>query len=800
MRLTLRTLLAYLDGILEPDDQEDIAQQVKDTEVATQLIHRTRDVVRRMRLEAPELIDIGVCRDPNSVAEYLDNTLAPEQLQEFELICLESDVHLAEVGSCHHILTMILGEPATVDPASRERMYRLGGERPDLAAEAAPGQPTADDAQAKQDRAKPEVPEYLRDGRGSPLRSLAVVGLVAAALVGVAMMFFPDLFKSQDTEESSQVAQGSTGDKNSTPQADGDTQDKVDAAAAATSTTGKPEGDTNPLNAGEPAEAPDAAGDPASGNGDNGESAAKDSVESAVDGSTIDDATADVTVDVNGDVNGVTGEPAATEPTVPEAADVSPVDVPAVVPEASPVDVPSDEGNKAAENVADTDTPADANAEDLDLTDDADLVDESQPVAAPQPVTFGKLLSEDQVCLRWSEAPTDAEAAGDASPEGQWNRLARQASLRLGDKLLALPTYRPMIVVGGTTIELDGGTLVELTDIDAEGIREITVHYGRLVVLSFGNPNAKIRLALNRHRGVATLSDAESTLAVELRPYRERGSNPAEVTSYAAIDLYGASGQVTWEEDGEVTPLVGPAHLALSVHPDNPTGASDKIPAWVESVQLSPLDRRVSPQLAKRLRPDGIKLSLAERAGDARPEVRSLAIRCCAHIGYYDPLIAALDDEEFRANWSTFTGELRDAFDRDQAQGEEILRVLTRTQGDAAARLYRMLWGYSDEQLLAGEAKKLVQSLEDDRLIIRVVGFWNLEDIKKARYNYRPEYNESKRRQSVSRWRKELKANSIVRSKNRNRRAAPKPPASNPQPPKESATPADESADAGGDS
>lgn len=755
MRLTLRTLLAFLDGILEPEDQADIGEKVKESEFATQLVHRTRDVVRRMRLEAPQLVDTGVCRDPNSVAEYLDNTLAPEQIQEFEKACLESDVHLAEVGSCHHILTMILGEPATVDPASRERMYRLGSENAELAAAARPVPISEADATDAHLRGKPEVPDYLRKAGDAGGRSLAVVGLIAAAVVGIMLLFFPDMFGSSNPDPPGDVATVTpTTPEPTTPEPTGPAVEtpapvapvagthitSPEPAATAptidTPTTDTPTGPAAPTGDVHPEPIPPAAEDSVEEAAD-----AETPSEATAPATTLPEATAEPVVDeIAPEPEVVAPETATTETTDPETAD------PGAVP---PVETTPAATAPVEESVAEEPAPR-------------------------RNTTVGKLLSENQVLLRWNPNPEDDTA--DVPPSPRWERLGRQASLRVGDKLLVLPSNRPMIIVGGTTIEIDNGSLIELTDLDVDNVPQITLHYGRMVVLSLGNPDARLKLVLNQHHGIATLRDAESTLAVELRPYRQPGSNPADVASYAAIDLYSASGEVLWEEEGEELALASPLHLALSIHPTGPAIRDDEIPAWVENPQLTPLDRRAAPQVAQRIRQNKtVKLSLAELADHRLPEVRNLAIRSCAHVGHYDPLIRALSDERFRTGWSTFTRELRDALDRDPEKGEKILLALERTYADEAARIYRMLWGFNNEQLLKGEAKSLVQDLDAEDLIVRVVSFWNLEDIKGVRYNYRPEYSESRRRQAVGRWRKEEKSDSIVHPEPEPKRAAPQP-------------------------
>ncbi len=122
MRLTLRTLLAWLDDTLPPAEVREIGQMVNDSPFAKELVERIQKVSRQRRLTVPK--DDAETSDPNLVAAYLDNTLEADAVTEFEKIALTSDVHLAEVASAHQILSLI-GQKAKVPPEARQRMYRL---------------------------------------------------------------------------------------------------------------------------------------------------------------------------------------------------------------------------------------------------------------------------------------------------------------------------------------------------------------------------------------------------------------------------------------------------------------------------------------------------------------------------------------------------------------------------------------------------------------------------------------------------------------------------------------------------
>lgn len=125
MRLTLRTLLAYLDDTLEPAQAKAIGEKIAESPTAPALINRIKKVVRQRRLTVPPATGPGARLDANAVAEYIDSVLPADQLGAVEEVCLDDDLYLAEIASCHQILTVVLSEPSLVPPTARQRMYGI---------------------------------------------------------------------------------------------------------------------------------------------------------------------------------------------------------------------------------------------------------------------------------------------------------------------------------------------------------------------------------------------------------------------------------------------------------------------------------------------------------------------------------------------------------------------------------------------------------------------------------------------------------------------------------------------------
>jgi len=736
MRLTLRSLLAYMDGILEPEDAEQIKQKLAASERATQLYHRLQDVVQRLRLSAPTSRFRGAALDANTVAEYLDNTLPADRVLDFEKVCLDSDVHLAEVACCHQILTLILGEPAEVDPALRERMYHLA----EQAGQSAPAETAAADQTraapppleaGRKGRRKLAIPDYLREP--APRRRrwpwvAAVVVLVALVLAVLAA--------------TGQLQRGSWLDRligKAVPSLRGDTQPEIaDArvgkgsdAAGRESRISQPPGvaqetstATQPADSAEPAPTPPEIEQPGG----------PSEVSTAEPGPSAESPPAPSGTAQEG--------PEAEQPDQPSAEELASVEQPGSQPPGA-TESGTTSGAEAAQPGAGEVGQAVAEG-----------AGKTGPVAVPVH-TLGRMISEQEVLLRFSQA------------RAAWQRVARGAELVAGDRVVAPPDYRPQIALtdqSGLPVTLVGGTQVSLLAPTGEEPGGMRVDFGRIVFGPTQQSAAAVRLAIGDHWGVIGLEAGGAVAAVEVIPVREPGADPETGPRAVQALLHCAAGRVTWQPAGasQAAQLSSPASLDLGAPVEQGLMAGEPYPAWVTKTELDPLRARGAANLAELLqsdRPAG--LGLRELAEHRQKEVRWLAIRSLGYLGEFDPMVMALNDPDQQLDWPEYVDELRAAVNRTADSAAAVRRALEKRYDAHAAQMYRMLWGYTNADLEAGEDARLVRALEHPVLAVRVLAFWNLKDITGMGLFYRPEATPVKRRLPYQRWEERLKAGEI---------------------------------------
>ncbi len=765
MRLTLRTILAYLDDRLDPEHAREIGAKIEENARAGELVHRIRELMRSVRLAAPRMDRRAGGLDANTVAEYIDNHLSSERVADFERVCLDSDVYLGEVACCHQILSLALGEAARIDPASRQFMYGIlkahdaqateaqaadtetaeapagDGQAAKAGADGAAPAKTNSKAKTKSNAKQPEVakseeadgeavtsaaggdttprkkrsvPEYLREKAptSSRWRVAAVFG-VALLLIGVVLMaiqpeWFTSLWRgSERTVATHTDAEPGPGAGGSTPSAVAGKN--VGQPATPSASVGAPPVDPT---APDPALPQPSLPEPAPGSG---------GASPAAPGS--GGADGDVTPKPNGD------------PAVP---------APGKTPLAPNVAAP---GGTATPPVISTEP-------EKPLT---------PPLATPpaEPAkAIGKLMSDGSVLLR---SPLD-------SPN--WRRVANKGDVFPGDTLVFPPLFRSTVSLAhGVTLQAPGETIVELlkpaSPDAAAGVRLGT---GRLVVLTVGEANARFPMFAGNRRAEVTLRDPGSTVGVEVKLIRTPGTDPIQTPSRVEVHVHVAAGSVTWNETPNGPELLlreGQGVVLGEGLPSEPDTATP--PSWINSQSLTDGQRlttiAVEEQLQKPKDADLIQ-SLLEIGVSRRYEERALGLRCLAWIDHFGPTIDTLGDDREHARWGVHAESLRQALSRGPLTAKQVLTAFQTKFPDEqkANELFRMLWGYSREQLADGDAAKLVDYLDHPEREFRVLASWNLVDITGKSTNVRTLVDgmDGLRRRIVLQWRQRLESGQIT--------------------------------------
>ncbi len=753
MRLTLRNMLAYMDDILETEDAELIRKKIEESKPATEQMHRIRDCMRRLRLGSPDLTERGGGLDPNTVAEYLDHQLANDRVADFEKVCLESDIHLAEVASCHQILALVLGEPAEVDPESRQRMYQL----PELlatqvkaATEAVKAVPAATEPSR---RARPAVPDYLRRGRESKGRfwtRLAALAVVLVLLAGIAGLGYLGWTREKHAWERKPLALGPTATASERPASKLQAGAKPPAAVA--------QADKAALAAAEATQKPAAAFGRTGGSGSRcrdqtgrhrrhcgsrGHAGRRRSGSRSGPGS-------------------ARGAPAPLPP---------PTKVPRPVADAAPL--PGPNVVAGGPNVAPFPPPIGGAAKKGGFP----------PVEPPAALLdrVGQLVSPREVLVKYS-------------PEtSSWVRVSKDTPLLAGNRFLSLPTYRPILSLGGEIrVQLVDNAMVVLPPVDPQQrLSGLTVDYGRLVVRPEGKTPARLHLQVGERSGVLTLVDGGSALAIQAVRAPIYRADPQQEPGPLVVDFFATSGKVLWQEIHVPEPVAmnAPVRLTLGDQPAEAT-AVERFPGWIAADDVSMLESRASAAMEPELKPNrSLALALQELAEHRLPEVRWLALRSLAAVGDFRLLVKSLGNPEQKRSWPDYIDQLQAAIRRSPRSAAEVRTAMETLHGQEGAGLYELLWRYNakgekEQALSPADAERLVRCLEHKDLDFRVLAFWNLKNLTRVglNYNYKPDDPQPKRQLAAQKWREHFRQLAAGKPPEE-APVAPLPPDESPKPP-----------------
>ncbi|QDT84190.1 hypothetical protein [Gimesia chilikensis] len=765
MRLTLRTLIAYLDDVLEPAQIKEIGKKLEESSYASSLVERIKDVLRRRRLTAPEVEGPGSNLDPNTVSEYLDNTLPPESVADVEKICLNSDVNLVEVAASHQILTLVLGEPATVNPDTRERIYALGPALRSDQTEAAPqaqtavaeppaaSQPVAATAPDRTSTPPPQqsiparepepfssrIPDYLKTKplwkRFTPYVLILLTAVVWAGLFFNDPTFFPSFFTR--TDATPQVAGNQVDNEEvdlSKPQeptpeksASAPTEPGADVAAMTpekqpaktTPVPPKPEpaGDTVAMNTKPPAfDAPPPA---------DAETAAPTAVP------------AKPPVENLLPTNPGTTTPAET-PTTPPAAPAKPAE------------------NTVAMNSKTPENAAPAAPAKIEMAD------------AAQKAPAAQIESEDGFFL------AQVDQKRELADKNDWLILSKVMPIQAGSAVASPAPFTArinipealckVVLLPGTEVTYQGkNKAAEMGFKIQEGRLRIEASRGLNDARDAAGPTLSIKV--NDELWRIELVTRDSVCGIEIDPVQP--THPDQKPgpdNYTGI-LYAYSGMIRFSDGSGKVHTIDAGHWMSLSAKDRKAGRinpsdSDKplrVPHWVEPnyKDSSYLARRQIAAFAKELKDDQlVSLTMPAITKDLKPNISDLATKSLALTNRYQELVKVLNEVDHHESRMEAVNGIRNWLLRDPQNGELLKAALQKQfSPEMAETMERLLWGFqkqdAQDRFISG---RLVEWLEHPHVAVREQAFNYIHELTDRPIDYSDIATPTQRRSTARRW------------------------------------------------
>ncbi|MDG2224648.1 MAG: hypothetical protein P8L85_24915 [Rubripirellula sp.] len=767
MRLTLRTLLAYLDNTLDPQDAEALRQKLTESGFATQLVQRIRDSLDAS-LPAPPAEAVGPVEDANLISEYLDSTLTAEQVAEIERACLESGPQLAEAAACHQILTMALGESAEVPIDLRDRIYNLpqqeelaNGTPVSFSGISLPSdQPSLLDIPTEdistpaaavvldsepvppvglQDSGVIDAPTRLRQAEATaaanqthPKNALAgskprnlddsmvyggtfrpsriapwLISLALVAALGFAIVrIFEPLWNPQQVAEQTNSDE-STGEN----PADGNPIDG-DAAGGANG---------------------DAAGGDAAG-GDAGAKPASEGQETGDPGMTTEVEPIDMAPPLP-----PTAPSESEDPNAVTADNETPTTSPDPATEANS-SVPADD----AENPASPSTNAN-NEPETPMTEEA--VDSTPPPVPPP----AEVPSDDDAAPTAIDVATlKTESTLVAAKSGEaWKHLKKEDVISTGMPLLVAPSFRAELVTSDAILAILGPAKAEWDGVDPnQPVLQFDI--GNLIIKST-SINKLLHLRLETQPVVIRLAHDQTILAVSVQHDRAAGLDPLEVNNRRTllnIQTLQGEAEITYEN----VPAALNAGQQWSKQGSNEPQITDSEtePQWLDPENDDPLLQAARDGLLGLIEDaQPLEIELREARLFRRLEVGALAAETLLNMGYGDVYFGGdgvLSDPKQRPYWSDHFSALEMTINQSVDSAMNLRNAMIQMDSANAAPLFRLLTGFSQKQLVEGGDEELVKRLDSPSMSVRVLALENLKAITGSTSNFRPDQENAIRR------------------------------------------------------
>lgn len=430
------------------------------------------------------------------------------------------------------------------------------------------------------------------------------------------------------------------------------------------------------------------------------------------------------TIEANGEA--VPGTEAVVEVTPPKEADV--FEDLAPPPPAPTGDVGQAEMNDVAEDLA---PPLPPSVE--EVTEDADQ---------PNPAGMATLATENTLVA--------------ARVGATWEHLKKDDVINAGLPVLCAPTFRAEMVSPGLTVTMVGPAEIVWDNRDAEN-PVMQINYGRLIVTSTES-GAELHLRFKDKPTSLRFADTGSVVAISLQQYRAPGFDPlapenrrmlagvlavqgsAELLFEGSTENLAAGQQ--WTKRGTATPQVT---------------AVEEAPTWIDLTDEDPLVKEAKEGLLALIEDEQpMEIELREARSFRRAEVGALAGRTLLYMGYGDVYFGGdgiLSDPRQRSYWSEHYDALQAVINVSADAAANLRAAIIKMDSANAVPLFRLLTGYSQNQLVEGGDEELVKLLDSASMAVRVLALENLEAITGTTLYFRPEQDNAVRREAgIKKW------------------------------------------------
>jgi hypothetical protein len=292
------------------------------------------------------------------------------------------------------------------------------------------------------------------------------------------------------------------------------------------------------------------------------------------------------------------------------------------------------------------------------------------------------------------------------------------------------------------------------------------------VLLASTKPKVTAALILGDRQIKVAIPEPQTVLAIELFHLRPPGANPLRAenrlpvyrviavqgTAMLQLSLVGNAPNAAGAKQSETVTLETGQQLQGRGVQSAAVSTVDRLPPWIDAAAKKDVlvDSAREGLMEFVSKDEPIEKSLREAMAFRRVEVAALAAETLLMLGRADVYFGGdgiLNRPRQRLYWEEHVNMLRQHIASDAAAAEAVRVAIERAELADSQKLFKLLVGYTQDELIAGGDEQLVQLLDSPSMAVRVLAIENLRMIVGDTLAYRADQeNANSRRNDIKKW------------------------------------------------